>query len=369
MMKKIFSLFVCLFLLFMLPVCAFAESDEADEIASEAQRALFSAFDSETKDALRSFGLDEIDPQETFDVSFKSLTAYFRTNLKEKSKNALKMFFELFGALMIVFLFESLKGEKGSDILETLSVCVFALLLSGRTQALLSCAVTVIDSLSKLLLGFVPVYAGIIAASGSPAGAAGYSTLTLLLAEGASAFSNKLLVPFCGVILCLTIAFSMNGRINASRFISVAGRVGTVSLGAVSAFFTGFLAFKNVLSSSADAASVRGIRFLVSNLIPVVGSAMSDAYSAFAGSINLIKGSVAVIGIVAVVVCTLPAIIELALYLGVLTALSFAAQLVSQKGVTSLFSGFAAAVKLLLLALIYEVFIVIISTGIMLSMR
>ena len=367
-MKKLLSLIFCVSLIFLLPVCA-AAKDEADEIASEAQRALFSSFDSETREALHSFNLDEVGSQDTFDASFKSIAAYFGTNLKEKSKGAAKMFFELLGALMIVFLAESFCGDKGSDILETLSVCIFALLLSRQTLQLLGCAVTVIDSLSKLLLGFVPVYAGIIASSGSPAAATGYSTMTLLLAEGASAFSDKLLVPFCGVILCLTIAFSVNGRMNAQRFISAAGRVGTVSLGAVSAFFTGVLALKSVLSSSADAAGVRGIRFLVSNLIPVVGSAMSDAYSAFAGSINLIKGSVAVIGIVAVIICTLPAIIELTLNYAALTALSFAAEIVAQKGITSLLKGYAVALKLLLLALIYEVFIVIISTGIMLSMR
>lgn len=368
MMKKTACFFVCLLFLFLTPLFVAAEG-EADEIAAEAQKALFSAFDSETKDTLSAFGLDEIGSKNVFDSSLESLTDYFRTNLKEKSQNAVKMLFELLGALMIVFLFESFRGEKGADILETLSVCVFALLLSQRTEAFLSSAAAVIDSLSKLMLGFVPVYAGIIAASGSPASAAGYSSLTLAFAEGASVFSNRLLVPFCGVLLCLTIAFSVNSRMNAGRFISAAGRLGTVSLGAVSAFFTGFLALKNVLASSADAASVRGLRFLVSNLIPVVGSAMSDAYSAFAGSINLIKGSAAVVGIAAVVVCSLPAIIELALNLGVLAVLSFAAELTAQKGICSLFKGFCTAVKLLLLALIYEVFIIIISTGIMLSVH
>lgn len=368
MMKKTVCFCVCL-LLALFPAFFAAAEGEADEIAAEAQKALFSAFDSETRDTLSAFGLDEIGSQGVFDSSFESLADYFRTNLKEKSQNAVKMLFELLAALMVVFLFESFKGEKGADILETLSVCVFALLLSQRTAAFLGCAAAVIDSLSKLLLGFVPVYAGIIAASGSPATAAGYSALTLSFAQGASAFSSRLLVPFCGVLLCLTVAFSVNSRMNAARFISAAGRLATVSLGAVSAFFTGVLALRNVLSSSADASSVRGLRFLVSNLIPVVGSAMSDAYSAFAGSINLIKGSVAVVGIAAVVVCSLPAIIELALNLAALSVLSFASELTTQKGISSLFSGFCTAVKLLLLAVIYEVFIIIISTGIMLSVQ
>lgn len=367
-MKKLLYLIVCLLLIMPFSVPASGEN-ETQEIAAEAQKALFSAFDSETKDALASFGLDEIDPERIFDVSFESITAYFGTNLKEKSKDAVKMFFELLGALIIVFVFAGLKGEKNSDILETLSVCVFALLLSQRIEALLNSAVTIIDSLSKLMLGFVPVYAGIVAVSGSPVSAAGYSSLTLLFAQGVSAFSSKLLVPFCGVVICLTIAFSVNSRLNAGRFISAAGRVGTVSLGAISAFFTGFLALKNVLASSADAAGVRGLRFLVSNLIPVVGSAMSDAYSAFAGSINLIKGSVAVVGIVAVVVCTLPLVLELVLNLGVLSALTFAAEIASQKGILSLFKGFSVAVRMLLLALVYEVFIIIISTGLMLSVH
>ena len=116
MMKKTACFFVCLLFLFLTPLFAAAEG-EADEIAAEAQKALFSAFDSETRDTLSAFGLDEIGSEKVFDSSFESLTDYFRTNLKEKAQNAVKMLFEVLCALIIVFIF-----ERHVDVI---SVCLF----------------------------------------------------------------------------------------------------------------------------------------------------------------------------------------------------------------------------------------------------
>lgn len=344
--------------------------DENEEYAARVEEELFSSFDEETKKSLELFGIEDFGSEKIFDVSIESVIHYFTTNLKEKSKTAIKSFFELLSVLIFVFIFESVKEKgKDNDLLDVLSVCVVSLILSQKTQDILNIAVTAIDACSKLIFSYVPIFAGVIAVSGNPVAAATYNSLTLMLAELVSIFSNKFVVPFVGVIICLSIAFSMNRRTECGRFLSACSKAVNLSLGALSAFFTGFLTLKNVLSSSIDAAEVRGVRFLVSNLIPVVGSAMSDAYSAFAASINLIKGSVAVIGIISVFVCVFPAVLELGMNVLSLWALSFLSGIVSKSELTSVFKGFALGAKTLLLVLIYELFMLVISTGLMLTVK
>ena len=67
--------------------------------------------------------------------------------------------------------------------------------------------------------------------------------------------------------------------------------------------------------------------------------------------------------------CCLPGITELLLNFASLSLLSFVSGLFGQNGASSLFRGFSLAIKILLLVLVYEVFIVIISTGLMLSVK
>ena len=355
-------------ILAVLPFSAFAESG-GEEYKNLVEDELFSSFDDEVKDALEAFGIETLDGS-AFDFSFESLSDYFSTNLKEKAGAAIKVLFGLLSLLMAVAVLETIKGKDEKDgVLSVLSVCVFSLLSAQKAYNVLNIAVTAVESINRLTASYVPIYAGIIAVSGNPAGAATYNSLSLLLAEGVSAFSAKLLVPFVGAVLCLTIAFSMSKAVNCNRFLSAAGRVSNVALGVAAAFFTGFISFKNVLSFAADNASSKGVRFLVSSLIPVVGSAMSDAYSAFASSINLIKGSVAVVGICAVFASCFPAVSQLLLYYFSFSLLSFSAEILGQNEVSSLFKGFSLAVKILTLVLIYEMFIMIISTGLMLNLK
>ena len=369
MMKKYFSFIAVCALLFALALTAYAET-ESDDYGKAFENELFSAFDSETKAAMELFGIESLDDAGAFDFSLDSLSDYFKTNLKEKANAALRFFFELLSVLMVVSLIATL-GEKNerSSLVGLISVCVFSVLVAQKTASVLNIAVMMTDAVNKLLFSYVPVYAGIIAVSGSPVSAAAYNSLTLLFAEGVSLLTAKLVVPFTGVILCLSIAFSMNGQVNCSRFLSAAGKCANFVLGSAAAFFTGFLTLKSILSSAADSAASRGIRFIVSGLIPVVGSAMSEAYSAFASSINLIKGSAAVIGIAAVFVTCFPAITELFLYFAAVSVLSFASQLLGQNEISSLFKGFSLALKILLLVSVYGLFIFVISTGLMLSVK
>lgn len=368
-MKRCLKILVLLVLFSVYSITTYA-AEESDYYKSDFENELFSVFDEETESALELFGIESFDDAKAFDFSMESVSAYFSTNLKEKASAALKFFFELLAVLMVVCLVATL-GEKNerNSLIGLISVCVFTLLVAQKTASVLNIAVTMIQAMNKLLVSFVPVYAGIIAVSGSPVSAAAYNSMTLLFAEGISFLTAKLIVPFTGVILCLTIAFSMNGQIDCNRFLASAGKTANFVLGCAAAFFTGFLSLKSFVSSAADSAATRGIKFIVSGLIPVVGSAMSEAYSTFASSINLIKGSAAVIGIAAVFVTCLPAILELFLYFAAVCVLSFGAQLLGRNEISALFRGFSLALKILLIVCVYGLFIVVISTGLMLSVK
>ena len=104
-------------------------------------------------------------------------------------------------------------------------------------------------------------------------------------------------------------------------------------------------------------------------MIPIVGSSISDAYSSFLGSINLIKGSVAVVGILVIIIINVPVIFETLIYYVSLNVLSYVADSVSAKRTGDILKCFSCGMRMLLLVCVFEMFILIISMGVLLSVK
>ena len=74
--------------------------------------------------------------------------------------------------------------------------------------------------------------------------------------------------------------------------------------------FTALLTFRQIITTSMDNVSTRAVRFTLNSLIPVVGSALSDAYRTIQSSVNLIKSGMGVFVIISIAVVFLPIIAQ-----------------------------------------------------------
>lgn len=80
--------------------------------------------------------------------------------------------------------------------------------------------------------------------------------------------------------------------------------------------FTGLLSIQSIVGTSADTLGVKAAKFVVSNFVPIVGSAVADAYTTMRSGLGLLRGATGAFGIIALCVTLLPPILEtLCLYL------------------------------------------------------
>ena len=350
--------------------CSATGEQKVESYGQNLEDELFSLIDDDTLDALESFGMDSLNISGIYDISIKSITNFFSESLLSGVKSALKNFFVLLSLIIILVCISALAGSsKYSDCISLAAVCVVTLNAAKSLNPIISTVASSMHVTAQFMKGYIPVYAGIIAFSGNPASALTYNSLLFGLSEMISAFSNYLCVDIIGMFFCLSIAFSISENVNGNRFIGGVNRVMGIVLGLISTLFTGLLSIRSVLASSLDSVSQKGARFLMSSLIPIVGGAMSEAYSSILGSINLIKGSVAVIGIAVVAVLNIPVILEALIYYASFNALSIAAEVLDSQKVSLLFRSFASGIRFLLLLSVFEMFVLIISTGIMLSLK
>ena len=359
------SLISCLFL----PVQAFSDA-EPEKIKEEISNELESSIDSDIREKLKDMGLEDFEPESIFNVSLDSISKFFSDTLKEKLVNNSKLFFELLGVILLAGIILSiLTDDDKSDFLEIIVMIVVVLSSVRAVSVTLPAVISALEASKKFMLSFVPVYTLIVSFGGNPSGALTYNTLVLGFAEIVSALITTNITNFMGVFFCLGISFSFNSSINISRIISGVNKIFSTIIGFAASVFTGFLSLKSILSVSIDSVSVKGIRFLISSMIPIIGSSISEAYSSLIGSINLIKGSVAIVGILVIIIINIPIIFDVLTYYIIFNLISYVADSLAVKRAADALKCFSSGMRILLLVCIFEMFIVIISTGILLSVK
>lgn len=359
------SLISCLFL----PIQAFSDA-EPEKIKEEISNELESSIDSDIREKLKDMGLEDFEPESIFNVSLDSISKFFSDTLKEKLVNNSKLFFELLGVILLAGIILSiLTDDDKSDFLEIIVMIVVVLSSVRAVSVTLPAVISALEASKKFMLSFVPVYTLIVSFGGNPSGALTYNTLVLGFAEIVSDLITTNITNFMGVFFCLGISFSFNSSINIGRIISGVNKIFSTIIGFAASVFTGFLSLKSILSVSIDSVSVKGIRFLISSMIPIIGSSISEAYSSLIGSINLIKGSVAIVGILVIIIINIPIIFDVLTYYIIFNLISYVADSLVVKRAADALKCFSSGMRILLLVCIFEMFIVIISTGILLSVK
>lgn len=365
-MKKLLSIILALLGVFIIKTTVYATEDFKNEITDR----LFSSFDSDVADALEEFGITDLDYGNIYNISFSNIFSYYKESFSKLLSGGLKDFMKLLSIVML-FGFASLiiESEKYKTALSSFSVMAVTLFIVGDINLCINSAISLLKLNGNFMVSFVPIFALIIAVGGNPSSALTYNTLILGFAEGISAVINYGLIDFIGCFFCLSVAFSVNDSLNFGRLISVTNRVISFVLGLVSSVFASVLTLKGFVSTAADSVTSKGIKFAIGSLIPVIGSSISEAYSVLLGSINIIKGSVAIIGIIVILIINLPVLFEIMMCFFSFSALGFISDMLDCRELSNAFKGFSCGIKIIGLLAVFEMFILIISTAIMLSFR
>ncbi len=369
-MKKIVFILALLWLLCLCAPAALAAQDELSDAAAQTGEQLFSLLDGETKQQLEAFGLTDFSADRVFDVSWRSIRAFFADSLRQSLQKQGRTFASSLALLLLLVCLKMLPGKSdGSDPLDLPALCAVTVLTAAGLHTYVSASAAVLKTSAVFMQGFIPVYAALLAFSGHPGAALSYQTLCFALAQGISLFAAAWCVPLLGLFFSLAISFSLNETVDTPAFLRGVNKVSSVALGLVSGAFSGVLSFRRVIAGAADSAAGKSARFLLSALVPVVGSAVSDAYSAVVGSIDLIKGSALVFAFLVLLVLHVPVLLQLLLArvgCGVLASL---AQMLGEKRLSVLYQSFACGVRLLLLLVFFECFLLLITTGLTLQLH
>lgn len=368
-MKKGWLFYVALVISFP-ALFGFCVSAQNNDLNSTIEHSFFGNLDSDISGILNDFEIDSLDGEKIFATGTENIKKYFSLTLKDKLSAASGWFFMQLSIIMLLSVFSgAFEFSLNSDALTIITAVVVSLGTIGRINDFLSCVVSAMSLNGRFMLAFIPVFALLVSLAGNPSSALTYNSFVLFFCEILSFFIDKIFVGLIGAYFAVSIAFFFNPSSEINRFTAAVNKISSVVLGFTASVFTGLLSLKNILAYSTDSLSVKGVKFLLGSLVPVIGPSLSEAYSSVLGSINLMKSSLAVLGIFLLVIVNIPPMTEGVIYFLLISVLGSFAEMTGLKRASEIYRCFSGCVKMLLLICLFQVFILVISTGIMLTVK
>lgn len=355
----------------LMPITAAAE-DRADALISAGGGdELFSSLSEETRELLSETGIDGIRFDSIFSVTSDGIISMFRKLVTGGIEAPSKSLVRLIAVIILLSVCECFMPEDGQmkTVSETAGVllCIISV-ISPLTTAVSSAAASVSVS-CDFMLGLIPVLAGVITAAGNPSLALSFRSIAFAAAQIISGFSKNQITPLVGVVLSLDIIGSIMPSFRLESLTELIKKTLTVILSFAATLFVSFLGLKSALANAADTVASRGIKLAISSAVPVVGGALSEAYSGVMGSLVLAKSTLGVFGIAAIALINMPSCVQLLFWIFALRLGAAAGELFGQQGTAKLLKAIASAITLLNVVLLFNAVLFIISTALILLIK
>lgn len=248
-------------------------------------------------------------------LDFRSTAKWLCEIALECLRGVLSPFCRILAVVVIGTVFGALKSGISSDALSqavgyAVSLCT-ALTVYDAIGALWEQSAVQLERLTVLMNSMLPVMTTLYAAGGNVTSAAvSNASLTAVMALLENILASGL-YPILQLCFVLSVMGCISGCIDLGGVADFVRNTYTTVLVFIMMLLSTTMAYQNKLASAADSTAARTIKFAAGNLIPVVGGAVGEAVRMIGGSLELIKSTVGILGVIAIAAVVLPLVISL----------------------------------------------------------
>lgn len=346
--KLVICLFFFLFLSVLFSVPAFAQEQEAVTMPSD-YTALPDVLPPEIQELLPD-GLFSEDAEEALSATteltqWRYLLDALASAVGVGLENTVGLLCVLVGIILLSAVCGHLReglGGAGGDVLNfCLRLTIYTAIVM-QTVGMLSVVQTYFDRLMALTGGMIPVMGTLYALGGDLGRAAVSSELMLVFLGVCQYVSATVTPPLCVVCTSFSLMDALGVRLTLAPLCEQIKKWYASLLGLVMFLLTLAMSTQSVLAGRADTLGMRGIKYAVGNVVPVVGGAIAGTLSAVGTGMELIRGVCGVAGIVLVSLLLLPTLVELLLLRATLRLASTLAAMLSCEGEAKLLESIAS---------------------------
>lgn len=373
-MKKT-VIFLCALLLFLLiPVSSYSMDYSEEEYNKTLSSYDLSSFeeelDADTYKMLDELGVLDFSYESITGLSFNDIVDLLKSLFQKKAELPIKSSVTVLVFILLSAFLQSLKAESDDSvnmIYSTATALLVATVVLVKLTSTVSLASMAISVASNFVYAFIPVFCSIVVASGGITTGFSTNTTLLILAQGLSFISSNVFMPIVNCYLALGVTSSLRYELNLDKLLSSVKKIITTCISFVSGVFVSVLSVKTAVAGRADMLGLRSIRFAINSVVPVIGSSISEGLLSIQAYSSLIKSSVGIVGVMAVVLVFLPSIIEVVLWRISLTLCVIVSDVFGDKSVSAVLNAFLNTLLLINVILILSMVTTVISFGILIA--
>lgn len=315
-MKKtvVFLLFLFIFI-FILPNHANAveENKTLESLLNQSNaESLIEQLPKSSKESLENIGAATADVYKLSNLSFFDFIKEILSVFAGQATAPLKTIGTVLAIMLLYAVFDSykdsLKISPTQQVLDTVvTLCITCAIVIPVTSVIAS-STSAIKCAGTFMLSYIPIMAVVLIASGRQLAGSSYYASMILAGEGVVQISSNVITPVLNGFLGISVTSAVTPNINLKGVTQLLNKLIKWSLAFIMTIFSAFLTFKSIIATAVDNVSVRAVRFTLSSFIPIVGSALSEAYKTVQSSVNMLKSGIGVLVIIAVGFIFLPVI-------------------------------------------------------------
>lgn len=319
---------------------------------------------SSAHDFLEDNDVDLSQPETIKNVDSFSLLNYFFRLFRETIRSPGKILIITTALALISQLATSVSTKSGLNAEVFIIICFIT--ISPYLLSSLSDMLSAVKSQHSFMVSYMPIFAGITAASGNMSGAVSYNALVLYASEGIAYLASAILKPMLMCMMVMSCAQAINPDL--PNLTATIRRFFVAVIGIVMTVFIGVIGLQTVVGRSGNEIALKAGKFLVSSFVPIIGMSISEAYKTVSVSMSAIRTSVGAVGLVVLIVILAVPIISMLSYRIILNISKWTCTLTGAYKLSNLMNGLADVYSLCITVLLIYAMMFIISTGIIIMM-
>lgn len=321
------------------------------------------------------FGHFDITPDNPFSFSelftedgFSYLKEYFLNSVTSPLKNA--------GIILISIIlcaFCNSLCDNGLQVNHAMdTICVLSVISAVilPISSVITESVNTISTVTVFMGVFIPIFAGILIAALRTQTAAIYSSVMFFVCEVISYCCKNIVLPFANCFTALSVATGIAGSSRIGGITRIFKKAAYIVITTAMAVFLTVLSIQTVVGSTADTAATKTAKFFISSFVPIIGPSISESLGSIKGCIGLLKSSVGIYAVIAVLIMLIPVIIKIIVLKLTLTFSADVSEMFSINAIKFVFESLNQALSIVLsvvlcsgLMFIFSITIIAVSGG------
>lgn len=294
--------------------------------------------------------LGDADPEDAdLDRGLTKLWDALRARFPDTMREALRPLASMLAVTLLCSLAESFSAGPQNAELVTFGGCLAVAAIGAQdVRSVLTLGSETLQRLGEFSRVLLPTLTTVSAAAGAPGAAGAVWAASALFSELLLTAAETVVLPLICGFTAAACAASVLGERRLDGAVQLLQWAARTLLKGLALAFTAYLAVSKALGAASDAATVKTARALLSAAVPVVGRLLSDASEALVAGAGLLRASVGVYGMLAVLAALLTPLARLALrYLAFRAAAAVCAGIAGER-ISKLIGQLGTAYALLL---------------------